>query len=153
LRYVAIRCATMAHMSSPTSFRLDPELLARISEEAVHHGTTMTSLVAALLDEGLKLRRFPGIVFRDGPTGRRAALVSGPDVWEVVRAIRESDGEGEQRIRQVALDTEIAISAVQLAVDYACAFPDEIQRRIDLDEVAAERARRASEERNRLLSA
>ena len=29
----------------------------------------------------------PGIVFRSGPAGRRAGLIGGPDVWEVVRAI------------------------------------------------------------------
>jgi hypothetical protein len=28
------------------------------------------------------------IVFRTGPTGRRAGLVDGPDVWEIVRAVR-----------------------------------------------------------------
>lgn len=32
----------------------------------------------------------PGIVFKDGPTGRRAALAMGPDVWEVVTYIKES---------------------------------------------------------------
>ena len=26
----------------------------------------------------------PGIAFRDGPTGRRAALAAGPDIWEGV---------------------------------------------------------------------
>jgi hypothetical protein len=26
----------------------------------------------------------PGIVFKDGPSGRRAALAFGPDVWEDV---------------------------------------------------------------------
>ncbi|MGA2830658.1 MAG: hypothetical protein ABSF03_31600, partial [Streptosporangiaceae bacterium] len=32
----------------------------------------------------------PGIVFRAGPTGRRASLASGPDVWEAVRAIKSA---------------------------------------------------------------
>lgn len=32
----------------------------------------------------------PGIVFRPGPTGRRAGLAGGPDVWEVVRAVRSA---------------------------------------------------------------
>lgn len=31
---------------------------------------------------------FPGIVFRDGPAGRRAGLVGGPDVWEVIEVLR-----------------------------------------------------------------
>ena len=30
----------------------------------------------------------PGIVFRDGPTRRRAAVAGGPDVWEIIRAVK-----------------------------------------------------------------
>jgi hypothetical protein len=32
----------------------------------------------------------PGLVFRDGPTGRRAAIAAGPDVQEVLSAVRTS---------------------------------------------------------------
>jgi uncharacterized protein DUF5615 len=32
----------------------------------------------------------PGVIFRTGPTGRRADLAAGPDVWEVVRAVRSA---------------------------------------------------------------
>jgi hypothetical protein len=31
-----------------------------------------------------------GIVFRDGPMGRRAGLAAGPDVWEVIAAMRST---------------------------------------------------------------
>jgi len=34
----------------------------------------------------------PGVLFRTGPTGRRAGLAAGPDVWEVVRAVRSARG-------------------------------------------------------------
>jgi hypothetical protein len=30
------------------------------------------------------------VIFRAGPTGRRAGLVNGPDVWEIVRAVRSA---------------------------------------------------------------
>ena len=139
-------------MANPTSFRLPADLLSRTAEAAALEGVTVTSLVTSLLDEGLKTRRFPGIVFRDGPTGRRAAVSGGPDVWEIVRAIRLADGEGEGRVRQVAVDTGIAIGLLHLAVDYASAYPEEIDARIDSNERAAERVRRMVEERERLLS-
>lgn len=32
----------------------------------------------------------PGVLFREGPAGRRAVLSGGPDVWEVVRAIKSA---------------------------------------------------------------
>src|SRR5258705_4510767 len=37
-----------------------------------------------LIYEGLRARRHPLVGFRDGASGRRAALVGGPDVWEII---------------------------------------------------------------------
>ena len=91
-------------------------------------------------------------MFRDGPAGRRAALVDGPDVWEIVRAIQLTDGQGEARIRQVAEDTGIPIHRLRLAVEYASAYPEEIRARIAANEAAGERVRRMVEERGRLLA-
>ena len=76
-------------MARPTSFRLPEELLERLEQEAAASGTSTTSLVASLLSEGITTRRFAGVVYRNGPTGRRAALVGGPDVWERVGFARE----------------------------------------------------------------
>jgi len=72
-------------MTRPTSFRLSDDLVERLDAEAAASGTSVSALVASVLDEGLKTRRFPGIVYSDGPTGRRAGLLGGPEVWEVVR--------------------------------------------------------------------
>jgi hypothetical protein len=36
-----------------------------------------------------------GIVFRDGPAGRRAVVIGGPDVWEVIAAARSAPERGE----------------------------------------------------------
>lgn len=30
---------------------------------------------------------YPGVVFRDGPSGRRPAVMGGPDVWEVIQVL------------------------------------------------------------------
>ncbi|MCY7419874.1 MAG: DUF5615 family PIN-like protein [Chloroflexi bacterium] len=75
-------------MAHPTSFRLPPELLARIDGEAAERGITVTALVTSLLDEGLKTRAFPGIVYRDGPTGRgrRCRSRAGPRAEHASRA-------------------------------------------------------------------
>jgi hypothetical protein len=142
----------MSYMVRPTSFRLSEELLERIDAEANAAGTSATALVAALIDEGLKLRRFPGIVYRSGPAGRRAGLVSGPDVWEVVRAVRTASGKGAARLQRVAEERGVAPSQVRLAVDFYAAFPDEVDARIEADEDAARRAREVIDRRERLLS-
>lgn len=45
----------------------------------------MSSAANRLADEALRMSEHPGIVFRPGPTGRRAGLVADPDVWKVIR--------------------------------------------------------------------
>ncbi len=36
------------------------------------------------------MEEHPGIAFRDGPVGRRAALAGGPDVWEVIETLQNT---------------------------------------------------------------
>jgi hypothetical protein len=38
-----------------------------------------SALAERLIDEGLRLEAHLRVTFRDGPTGRRAALINGPD--------------------------------------------------------------------------
>lgn len=139
-------------MSRPTSFRLPEELLERLDAEASTSGTSATALVTSLLDEGLKIRRFPGVVYRGGPAGRRAGLAIGPDVWEVVRAVRTASGKGDQRLRRIADESGLTVDQVRLAVDFYAAFPEEIDARIAADEEAARRVRELVDRRERLLS-
>lgn len=139
-------------MPRPTSFRLDDELLKRIETESRAASTSVTSLVSSLLDEGLKARQFPGVVYRSGPSGRRAGLVGGPDVWEVIRDLRHWPGQGMERIERLAEDLRLAVGLVRLAADFYSAFPDEIDARIEEDERAAEQIRRRAQRREALLS-
>ncbi len=139
-------------MTRPTSFRLPEDLLRRLDDEAATSGTSATVLVTTLLDEGLKTRRFPGVVYRDGPAGRRAALAGGADVWEIVRAVRSAPGKGEQKLRRVADDAGVDLRQVRLAVDFYTAFPDEVDTRIAADEEAAKRLRDLIDRREALLS-
>lgn len=56
------------------------------------------------------------MVFRDGPSGRRAALAAGPDVWEIVAALRDSDERGEAAISTVAADLSLTTGATRVAL-------------------------------------
>jgi hypothetical protein len=129
---------------------LSSDLLARLEQEASGAGLTVSALVAELLEEGLSVRRFPGVTFRDGPAGRRAGLVGGPDVWEVVRDVRAAPGRGEAKIRRVAADAGLSKSQVRLAVDYYAAFPDEVDVRLAAEERAAAQLRELVTRRERL---
>ncbi len=44
----------------------------------------------------------PGIVFKDGPSGRRAGGGLGPDVWEVVTFLRQVEERGDEAIAAAA---------------------------------------------------
>lgn len=139
-------------MARPASFRLPDELLERIDHEAAERNVSVTALVAMLLDEGLKTRQFPGIAYRDGPTGRRAGVVGGPDVWEIVRALQQTAGKGERRLRRAAAELELPVHQVRLAVDFYATYPAEVDERIAIDERVAHTLRRTVQSRERLLS-
>ena len=54
------------------------------------------------------------LAFKDGPSGRRAALPFGPDVWEVVKALREVYEFGDAAVHVIA--ALLAFSDVQIRV-------------------------------------
>src|ERR1700758_2482028 len=73
----------------PSSVRFEPRVFERLSAfVAAHRDLTLSSATSRLVDEALRTREHPLITFKDGPAGRRARLVGGPDVWEVIGAIR-----------------------------------------------------------------
>lgn len=76
----------------------------------------------------------PLVRFVDGPAGRRARLVRGGDVWEVVATVRDNGGD----IAEAASYLDIPVGLVQAAVSYYGAFTDEIDERIERNERAAE---------------
>jgi hypothetical protein len=135
-----------------TSYRLDDDLKRRLAERAAAEGVTETALVSRVLDEALKTAPHPGIVYRDGATGRRAALGGGPDVWEVVVAVRHAPGEGDAKIAGAAEQMSLPERHIRAAVNFAAAYPEEVEQRIALNDAAAERARQLAEQRARLLA-
>jgi hypothetical protein len=137
-------------VARPTSFRLSSDLLAALEQEASGTAMTVSALVTELLEEGLRVRRFPGVTFRDGPAGRRAGLVGGPDIWEVVRDVRGAAGRGEAKLRRVAADAGLSEPQVRLAVDYYAAFPDGVDARLAVEDRAAAELRELVARRERL---
>src|SRR5215218_3053750 len=95
-------------MSAPRSVRFEDQVLSRLDRYVREHpGTSSSSVANMFIDESLRAYEHPGIVFRPGPTGRRAALSGGPDVWEVVTALNAIRAE-EPDLDGKALLTELA---------------------------------------------
>lgn len=79
-------------------------------------------------------------------------MAGGPDVWEVIVAVRHAPGRGDARIADAAEQMGLPERLVRLAVHFAAVYPDEVEERIAANEAAADRARALAEQRERLLT-
>jgi len=104
------------------------------------------------VSEGLDMVHHPGIVYRDGPTGRRAALAVGPDVWQVVSALRYTSGADEQRVAMLAEQFDLHPRHIRTAIDFAATHRDAIDAQVDANDAAAERAREVADRRSDLMA-
>ncbi len=125
------RCATMmtCRRTCPSGWRT-VWLSVFVCEHAAA-GETLSDRLRRYAEEGVRRDEHPLITFRDGPTGRRAGLVGGPDVWEVVMWVEDLAGE---RDPVALLVDELTLSRPQIeaALRYRGAYPDEVDARIDL---------------------
>jgi uncharacterized protein (DUF433 family) len=120
-------------------------ILARLDAGARRRGEPRSRVAERLIDEGLRMEDHPGIVFRDGPAGRRAALAGGPDVWEVIETVKGTELGGEEAIEAAVEWGNLTFAQVQAAVRYYGDFRDEIDERIELGRREAQRHRAASD--------
>lgn len=118
-------------MSVNVSVRLDDRLADRLRLRARAAGETLSDRLRRYAEEGARRDEHPMITFRDGPTGRRAGVIGGPDVWEIVMWIRDL-GPGEDAVADLISDLPITSAQVDAALDYCAAYPEETQARIDL---------------------
>ena len=88
-------------MASKTrGLRVPEELEREIEREAEAVGKSWSAMTKDLLTEAIKMRRAPGVVFADGPAGRRPVVAgSGLDVWEVIATWR-AGGEDRAKLRE-----------------------------------------------------
>ena len=116
--------------SRAKGIRIPLEIDNAVREEMKRRAVTeWSTMVVELVDEALRMRRAPGVVFVDGPVGRRPVIAgTGLDVWELVAAWQEL-GRDYRRLR-TAYDwlTEPQIRA---ALSYYEAYPKEIDERLE----------------------
>jgi len=94
----------------------------------------------------------PGIAFKDGPSGRRAALALGPDVWEVVKAAREMDERGDAAMQAVADLLNLTDEQVRVALRYYADHRGEVDAEVALAEEESVRAEEAWLIQQRILA-
>lgn len=85
--------------------------VSRLEQRAKATGIPKTVLANRYVEEGLKMDAHPGIVFRDGPAGRRAGVVGGPDVWEVIEVLKDNRGSLKATAQYLGLRPGLVASA------------------------------------------
>lgn len=120
----------MAARPKTFSARWDADVVDRLDRRSALAGTNKSRLAERYVDEGTRMDEHPGIVFRGGPAGRRAALAAGPDVWEVGSTMRGAGAKGEEAIATAAETLNLTAQQVRTAVRYYSDYPEEIDERV-----------------------
>lgn len=113
-----------ATSSTVISMRLPQKSGRRLKRLAASHGWTPSDASARLVEEGLRRADFAFIDFRDSASGRQACLQgSSLAVWEVILLARQYGNDATR----VAKHLRWPVAKVQAALNYAKAFPEEIE--------------------------
>jgi hypothetical protein len=137
---------------SSQPIRIAERTLATLRERSKRRGEPLARLAQRYIEEGLRTDDHPGIVFRDGPAGRRAGLVAEPDVWEVVGALRSVPESGEARIAALAERIGLSEAKVRTAIRYYSEYPEEIDSWIAANDAEAQRLEAAFARERELLA-
>jgi len=112
------------------SFRIKEPILREI--ERIRKNKAANALANELLEEALKMRRCPGIIFSQGITGRRARIAgTGVEVWEVVYEHQIVGKDVEALKKALPHLTERQLIA---ALNYYQDYPEEINELIQSNE-------------------
>ena len=96
-----------------------------------------SDLARALLDEGLRREKHPGIVFRSTPSGREAAIEGRRlYIWQVMETVRGSQSNIDEAAEYLAIRPD----QVRSAVDYYVEYGPEIDQLIEENLAEATRA-------------
>jgi hypothetical protein len=102
------------------------------------------------------MHEHPLITFTDGPAGRRARVVGGPDVWEIVgavRSIRDSDPAvtGDEVLAILAETSGVPTAFIRAALAYWGDYPEEVDAFVDRARSEALQAQAAWQRQQDLL--
>jgi uncharacterized protein (DUF433 family) len=112
--------------SRPFSIRLSQATDRFVTAEAQRTRRSKGAVVEALTEEAARMRRFPGIAFRGEDAMREAWVIgTGLDVWELIEMLQDYGS-----VEGLVAETEIHERAVELALAYQAAYPEEIDRAI-----------------------
>lgn len=128
----------MGTASVVLSLRLPSIEKSRLEKLARRAGRSVGDLAARMVIEGRRREDFPWIDFRETPAGRMAYLQgTRVQIWWLARLARQSKPEA------IAKCLKLPLVQVQAGLNYAAAFPEEIEAAIrDYEETTVEDLKR-----------
>lgn len=141
---------TIRYMGSEP-IRIGSDTLRALRERSAQTGEPIVRLAQRYIDEGMRLDRHPGVGFRDGPAGRRAVIVGGPDVWEVISAAHDAPERGDKLVAALAERLGLAKEKIRIAIRYYAEYPDAIDRFIEMVDQEARELEETLAREHRLL--
>jgi hypothetical protein len=120
-------------MGAPISVRLARSTEERVRQIAALEHRSYADTIRLLTEEAIKGRDFPEVMFTEGPTGRRATLRNGPDVWEIIEPFLLA-GRDWTALRESF--PHLDESTLRSALRYFERFPEEIEARVALNQAS-----------------
>jgi hypothetical protein len=122
------------------SLRISEDAFRRLDSLAKNEHETVSETARRLIEEGLRMVEHPGVVFRPGVVGRRAALADGPQIWKIIDVFPEWDTSWDIKSGETLGATSVNAWQVMVAQRYYRSYPDEIDELIRLNREAADQA-------------
>lgn len=114
------------------SLRLPTETMREIEEMAKETGQDFSNITKDLLQEAIKMRRCPGILFAQGTSGRRARVGgTGIEVWELIATYKSVEQDLKRLKKAYHWLSQEQLCA---ALGYYAAYPREIDQLIEENE-------------------
>jgi hypothetical protein len=126
-------------MSHVVSMRLRDDQIERLRKQARRLGRTPSETAALFVEEALRMAEFAYIEFRNSIVGRQAYMTdSSLAVWEVIVVARGHNWDVESTAKHL----QWRPVKVQAALNYAAAFPAEIDAALKDNDISFEEMKR-----------
>lgn len=126
--------------TKPFSMRLDVGTLRQLESRSAERGESKSRLAQRYIEEAMRMEAFPGIVFRDGPAGRRAGLVGDMDVWQFIGCFADPRAPTEEELEHVTGEGYgIPLWKARSALDYYAAHREEVDEWVRRNEETFDR--------------
>lgn len=102
-----------------------------LEADALRKGIPTATVAASYIAEGVRRSRFPAVEFRNGSPGRVAYLAGTRwPVWLIVQLVEDYSDNVEAAAKHMNRPPAL----IQMALDYAAAYPEEIDADLQLAE-------------------